>query len=86
MIKAALRIMIHMSDWIFYVIGWLLLLVTALSFYMEIESGIGIRRMIIGSGVFFLIPQAAVMLEAALEICTNNISSRIGGNYNEMRR
>ena len=78
-IKTVLGLLIRLSDWVFYAIGGLLLLVTALSYYFGLESGDSIRNMIIGSGTFLLIPQAAGLIEGFMEFCTMIIGDKMGG-------
>ena len=63
-----MNLIIRISDWIFYVLGGLMLLTTVLCYYMQIESGEGLRQMLIASGTMFLIPQAAGMVAGALEV------------------
>lgn len=70
----------RMADWIFYLFGGLFLLVTILSYYFELESGDNLRSMVISSGILFLIPQAAVLIEGMLEICTLRLGDIIGGH------
>lgn len=74
----AINIIIRLSDWIFYVLGFLFLLATVLCYYMQIESGAGLRHMIIGSGIMFLIPQAAGLLAGVLEVTGDLIGNKVG--------
>lgn len=72
-----MNLIIKISDWIFYVIGGLFLLTTILCYYMQIEDGEGLRQMIIGSGIMFLIPQAAGIIAGLLEFLGEVLSNKI---------
>lgn len=77
--RVVFGIVIHMADWIFYLLGGLFLIVTILCYYFGLESGDSLRGMVISSGILFLIPQAAVLVEGILEICTLRLGDIIGG-------
>ena len=72
--------LIRIADWIFYLLGGLFLLVTILSYYFGLETGDSLRSMTISSGILFLIPQAASLLEGVLEFSTMILGDKIGGN------
>ena len=79
-VRLLFGLMVRMSDWIFYVLGGLFLLTTIFSYYFALEDAAGLRSMIIGSGIMFLIPQAAAIIEDILEVCTMRIGDLMGGN------
>lgn len=78
-VRVVFGILIRMADWIFYLLGGLFLLITILCYYFGLESGDSLRSMVISSGIMFLIPQAAVLVEGILEICTLKLGNIIGG-------
>jgi len=78
-VRVVFGIVIKMADWIFYLLGGLFLLITILSYYFGLENGEGIRSMLISCGIMFLIPQAAVLIEGILEVCTLRLGDIIGG-------
>lgn len=73
------EIVLRLSAWIFYLLGALFLLVTIMCYCMQIETSEGLRRMLIGCGVFILIPQAAEFLSAFLEVAAERIVCRVKG-------
>lgn len=77
-LRVCLGIIVRMSDWIFYLLGMLFLITTACCYYMQLETATGLKQMIIGSGIMFLIPQAATILIAVLEVVGEVIGNRIG--------
>ena len=77
-LRVCLGIIVRMSDWIFYLLGMLFLITTVCCYYMQLETAAGLRQMIIGSGIMFLIPQAATILIAILEVASEIIGDRIG--------
>ena len=79
-LRIGLSLVVKLSDWIFYLLGILFLLVTVCCYYMQIESGEGLKQMIIGSGIMFLIPQVASLLTGALEVAGEVIGDRIRVN------
>ena len=79
-LRIGLSLILKLSDWIFYLLGILFLLVTACCYYMQIESGEGLKHMIIGSGIMFLIPQVATLLTGVLEVAGEVIGDRIRVN------
>lgn len=78
-IRLVFGIVIRMADWIFYLLGGLLLLVTVLSYYFGLETGESLKSMVISSGILFIIPQAASLLEGVLEFSTMILGDKIGG-------
>ena len=78
-IRLVFGIVIRMADWLFYLLGGLLLLVTVLSYYFGLETGESLKSMVISSGILFIIPQAASLLEGVLEFCTMILGDKIGG-------
>ena len=78
-LRLAVNLMLQLGAWVFYLIGGLCLLTTVLCYYMQSESPEGLHHMIIGSGIFLLIPQVVEILAAMLEVATEVIIYRIKG-------
>ena len=78
-VRVIFGMLIRISDWIFYLLGGLFLLVTVLCYYFGLETGESLRSMVISCGILFMIPQAASILEGVLEFCTMILGDRIGG-------
>lgn len=78
-LRFVVSMMLRLGAWMFYLIGGLCLLTTILCYYMQLESPEGLRHMLIGSGIFLLIPQAVEILSAVLEVATEIIGCRIKG-------
>lgn len=67
----------RLSAWVFYIIAFLLLLTAGLCYYMEIDTALEIRRTLIGSGIFFMIPQSVSILAGMAEVAAEVIRNRI---------
>lgn len=77
LLRIGIDLLLSLSAWIFYLLAIFLLIITACCYYMQIESAEGIKHMIIGSGVFLIIPQAASILAGILEVATEIIGDRM---------
>ena len=76
-IHLAVSLALKMSAWIFYLLGGLFLLTTICCYYMQLETVAELHRMIICSGVMFMIPQIATMLSVFLEVAVEALGARI---------
>lgn len=76
-IRAIAVVITKIGGVLFYIIGFLLLILTASCYYLEIESGPGIQQMLIGTGVMFIIPQATAILLGILSGAVDWFGSRI---------
>ena len=76
-IHLAVSLVLKMSAWIFYLLGGLFLLTTILCYYMQLETAGELHRMLICSGVMFMIPQIATMLSVFLEVAVEALGARI---------
>ena len=78
-IHLAVSLALKMSAWIFYLLGGLFLLTTICCYYMQLEIAVELRRMLICSGVMFMIPQIATMLSVFLEVAIEVLGASIHG-------
>lgn len=76
-LRLGVNVMLGLSAWVFYLLGGLFLLATVCSYYMQLESAAGLRHMIIGSGVMFIIPQAVLILAGLLEVAAEIINDQM---------
>lgn len=76
-LRIVIDLMLRISTWIFYLIGGVLLLTTIGCYYFQIESGENIRNMLIGTGVFFIIPQAVTILAGMVEVAAEIVGNRL---------
>lgn len=77
--RIVINMMLRLGAWMFYFLGGLCLLTTILCYYMQLETSEDLRSMLIGSGVFLVIPQAVEILSAVLEVTTEVVGYRIKG-------
>lgn len=76
-LRIGINIMLQISSWVFYLLGGLLLLATVCCYYMQIESAEGLRSMIVGSGIFLIIPVGASMLSGVIEVAEEIVRDRM---------
>ena len=77
LLSVILNLVLRLSAWVFYVLAGLFMIVTVCCYYMQIETGDELRRMLICCGVLFILPQAAEMLSAVLTVSAEIIGDRI---------
>ena len=75
--RIGIEVITRLSCWVFYLIGGILILATILSAGFGLEDSEGIRQMLIGSGVFLLIPQVVTVVSVLLEVLMNVIGRKI---------
>ena len=76
-LRFGVDMMLRLSAWVFYLLGGVFLLATVCSYYMQLESAEGLRHMIIGSGLMFIIPQAVSILAGLLEVAAEIINDQM---------
>lgn len=75
--RIAVDMVLRLSAWIFYVLAGLFLLTAICCYYMQIESTVGIRQMLISSGIMFILPQAVTAISAVLEVAAEILGDKI---------
>lgn len=73
----AVSLIIGASAWGFNLLALLLLAVTVCCYFMGIESGTGIKHMLIGCGILFAIPVAANFIDAVLVVTKEIIADHL---------
>lgn len=75
--RIVVELMLHLSAWIFYLLGGVFLLATVCSYYMQLETAEGLRHMLIGTGTMFIIPQAVSILSGLLEVAAEIVGDQM---------
>jgi len=75
--RIAVDMVLRLSAWIFYALAGLFLLTAICCYYMQIESAVGIRQMLISSGIMLILPQVVTAISAVLEVATEILGDKI---------
>jgi len=75
--RIAVDMVLRLSAWIFYALAGLFLLTAICCYYMQIESAVGIRQMMISSGIMLILPQAVTAISAVLEVAAEILGDKI---------
>jgi hypothetical protein len=79
-VRISVEVISRLSCWIFYLIAGILILTAVLSAGFGTEDGEGVKQLLIGSGVFLLIPQIVTVFSVLLELLSEMIERRIRAN------
>jgi len=75
--RIAVDMVLRLSAWIFYALAGLFLLTAICCYYMQIESAVGIRQMLISSGIMLILPQVVTAISAVLEVAAEILGDKI---------
>ena len=75
--RIAVDMVLRLSAWILYALAGLFLLTAICCYYMQIESAVGIRQMLISSGIMLILPQVVTAISAVLEVAAEILGDKI---------
>lgn len=76
-VHICLAVIVRLSAWIFYIVGGLFIITTAFCYFMDLESGAELRRMMIVSASVFLLPHAATVIDCFIAAAAEAVGMRI---------